>query len=336
MKAPFPDRRRFHRPEIRRQSAGRRSRRAGPDRPSRCRPSPPSSISPRRPSCCRPRTRSTPPQVRIFTPKAEMPFAGHPNVGTAFVLAASAGRGAATAWCSRRRRGLVPIDLTREDGVVVAARLAAPQPLTSVETVPAEIVAPAGSACGAGDIVGEPIVASTGNKFLFAEVTSREALATASYNAEIFRKHLPMERTVGVHLYVAGAEHGVDIQTPHVRAAVRRARGSGDRRRQCDPDRPAGASATRAPTSRCRRPSARASTWAGRAARRHGREEGRQGHRHLYRRPLRADAERHDRSRVNVVLCWGAPLQWRVMSWTARILRAHDAHQRRARCARSI
>ena len=24
--------------------------------------------------------------VRIFTPKAEMPFAGHPNVGTAFVL----------------------------------------------------------------------------------------------------------------------------------------------------------------------------------------------------------------------------------------------------------
>src|SRR3981189_643929 len=26
-------------------------------------------------------------EVRIFTPKGEMPFAGHPNVGTAFVLA---------------------------------------------------------------------------------------------------------------------------------------------------------------------------------------------------------------------------------------------------------
>src|ERR1700755_1105108 len=25
--------------------------------------------------------------VRIFTPRAEMPFAGHPNVGTAFALA---------------------------------------------------------------------------------------------------------------------------------------------------------------------------------------------------------------------------------------------------------
>ena len=26
-------------------------------------------------------------EVRIFTPRSEMPFAGHPNVGTAFVLA---------------------------------------------------------------------------------------------------------------------------------------------------------------------------------------------------------------------------------------------------------
>ena len=26
-------------------------------------------------------------RVRIFTPKAEMPFAGHPNIGTAFAIA---------------------------------------------------------------------------------------------------------------------------------------------------------------------------------------------------------------------------------------------------------
>ena len=28
-------------------------------------------------------------RVRIFTPSVEVPFAGHPNVGTAFVLAAN-------------------------------------------------------------------------------------------------------------------------------------------------------------------------------------------------------------------------------------------------------
>jgi trans-2,3-dihydro-3-hydroxyanthranilate isomerase len=29
-------------------------------------------------------------QVRIFTPRAELPFAGHPNIGTAYVLAKEA------------------------------------------------------------------------------------------------------------------------------------------------------------------------------------------------------------------------------------------------------
>lgn len=148
--------------------------------------------------------------VRIFTPKAELPFAGHPNVGTAFVLARM-GRGG-DRLVFEEIAGLVPLDVIRESGVVVATRLAAPQPLTLIETVPREIIA---SAVGLapGDIVGEPVVAATGTKFLFAEVTSRAALARALCNVEAFRKHLPMERTVGVHLHVAAAGDGVDIQT---------------------------------------------------------------------------------------------------------------------------
>ena len=141
--------------------------------------------------------------VRIFTPKSELPFAGHPNVGTAFVLARHGRSG--DRFVFEEGAGLVPLDLTRESGVVVSARLAAPQPLSLVETVPANIVAQA-AGLQPGDIVGEPVVASTGNKFLFAELRSREALKTASYNTEIFRKHLPMERTVGLHLYVKGTD----------------------------------------------------------------------------------------------------------------------------------
>jgi len=148
--------------------------------------------------------------VRIFTPRAELPFAGHPNVGTAFVLARM-GRGD-DRLVFEEIAGLVPLDVTREDGVVVATRLAAPQPLTLIETVAREIVA---SAVGLapGDIVGEPVIAATGTKFLFAEVASRAVLGKAVYNLEVFREHLPMERTVGVHLHVAAAEHGVDVQT---------------------------------------------------------------------------------------------------------------------------
>src|SRR6201996_4133450 len=71
-------------------------------------------------------------QVRIFTPRAEMPFAGHPNVGTAFVLA-RLGK------CHGRRIDrenmvfeekavLVPIALLKDGGAISGARLASPQP----------------------------------------------------------------------------------------------------------------------------------------------------------------------------------------------------------------
>lgn len=148
--------------------------------------------------------------VRIFTPKAEMPFAGHPNVGTAFVLARMGRSG--DRFVFEEKAGLVPLDLTRENGGVVAARLAAPQLLSLGETVAPGLVAQA-VGLDARDILGEPVVASTGNNFLFAEVSSRATLKAATYNTEIFRKHLPMDRTVGVHLYVAVKEEGVEVQT---------------------------------------------------------------------------------------------------------------------------
>jgi trans-2,3-dihydro-3-hydroxyanthranilate isomerase len=157
--------------------------------------------------------------VRIFTPKAEMPFAGHPNVGTAFVLA-RVGKAAGKPISGERmvfeeKAGLVVMDLTREEGIVVATRLAAPQPFTLGETITAEIVA---HGCGlATDQIEtathRPVIASTGNNFLFAEVKSRAVLKAASCNADVFAKHLPMARTVGVHLYVPAHEHGVEIQS---------------------------------------------------------------------------------------------------------------------------
>ena len=53
-------------------------------------------------------------EVRIFTPKAELPFAGHPNVGTAFVLATrggAPGRATDDRLVFEEKAGLVPLDL---------------------------------------------------------------------------------------------------------------------------------------------------------------------------------------------------------------------------------
>ena len=158
-------------------------------------------------------------EVRIFTPKAELPFAGHPNVGTAFVLA-RAGQSYGRAVAGDRlafeeKAGLVRMELTREGGVVVATRLAAPVPLSIGEEIAPEIVAEACS-LRPDDIkvaVHRPCIASCGIPLVFAELTSRAGLARAAVRTDVLAKHLPMERAVGIHLYVAAQEQGVEIQT---------------------------------------------------------------------------------------------------------------------------
>lgn len=68
-------------------------------------------------------------RVRIFTPAAELPFAGHPNVGTGFVLA---GRNkSADAMVFEEIAGLVTVRVQRApDGAPIAAEIDAPQSLT--------------------------------------------------------------------------------------------------------------------------------------------------------------------------------------------------------------
>jgi trans-2,3-dihydro-3-hydroxyanthranilate isomerase len=158
-------------------------------------------------------------QVRIFTPKAEMPFAGHPNVGTAFVLARAGvchGRKiTGDRLVFEEKAGLVPLDLTREQGTVVAARLAAPQKLALGDELAPETVAEICS-LDAGDIEARthrPVIASCGNNFVFAEVKSRAALAKATVRTDMLARHVPMARAVGIHLYCHAKEQGVEIQS---------------------------------------------------------------------------------------------------------------------------
>ena len=158
-------------------------------------------------------------EVRIFTPKTEMPFAGHPNVGTAFVLA-NAGeclgrKVAGDRLVFEEKAGLVPLDIVRNKGAVIASRLAAPQPLTLGDEVAVEIVAEACS-LKPDQIVTRahlPIIASCGVGFVMVELASRAALAAAQVRADVFARHLPMERAVGIHLYVPAKEGDLDIQS---------------------------------------------------------------------------------------------------------------------------
>lgn len=67
-------------------------------------------------------------QVRIFTPKAEIGFAGHPNVGTAWVLAQQ-GKDRDGVLRLEESGGLVEVTVERNEGRLTGCRVAAPQPL---------------------------------------------------------------------------------------------------------------------------------------------------------------------------------------------------------------
>jgi trans-2,3-dihydro-3-hydroxyanthranilate isomerase len=64
-------------------------------------------------------------RVRIFTPAAELPFAGHPVLGTAYVLGAA---GAQETVRLETGAGVIRIDLTRENGQIVSGRMRQPIP----------------------------------------------------------------------------------------------------------------------------------------------------------------------------------------------------------------
>ena len=67
-------------------------------------------------------------RMRIFTPKRELPFAGHPTLGTAFVLAAPLQLDEIRL---ETGRGVVPVRLEREGARIVFGRME--QPLPAVE-----------------------------------------------------------------------------------------------------------------------------------------------------------------------------------------------------------
>jgi trans-2,3-dihydro-3-hydroxyanthranilate isomerase len=157
-------------------------------------------------------------EVRIFTPKFEMPFAGHPNVGTGFVVA---GRGEAYGSAVgdplvfEEKAGLVPIEVLRDGDAIVGARLTAPQKLSRGDEIAVDVIVAACS-LSPGDIETRhhaPCIASCGTPFMFAEVRTRDALAGARPRSDIFAQNFPVDGTTGIHLYFRDGADGIDVRT---------------------------------------------------------------------------------------------------------------------------
>jgi len=155
-------------------------------------------------------------QVRIFTVNKEIPFAGHPNVGTAFVLATRATKPPARL-LFEEGAGLVPVEILQQDGRVVGAELTAPQPLKKLTPFSAEQAA-ACISLSSTDIRTDrhpPQIVSVGLPFLVVELASRDALRRARPDAAAFAGTFPCDGSDAVYLHtrdIPPAEKTSDLQ----------------------------------------------------------------------------------------------------------------------------
>ncbi|MET0677196.1 MAG: PhzF family phenazine biosynthesis protein [Bradyrhizobium sp.] len=155
-------------------------------------------------------------QVRIFTVNREIPFAGHPNVGTAFVVASQA-ETPPVRLLFEEEAGLVPVEIVTEQGRILSTEFTAPQALKRMSEVGAAQAA-ALLSLSAGDVKTDrhpPQVISVGLSFIAVELASREALRRARPDAAAFEETFPLDGADAVYLYtrdVPSDEKPCDLQ----------------------------------------------------------------------------------------------------------------------------
>jgi trans-2,3-dihydro-3-hydroxyanthranilate isomerase len=154
-------------------------------------------------------------RVRIFTVYTEIPFAGHPNVGTAFVLATQAVKPPAQLKFEEGA-GVVAVEILQREGSVVGAELTAPQLLTKLSQFSAEKAAPI-VLLSPDDIRTDrhsPMIVSVGMPFLVVELTTRDALRRARAEPTAFARALPCDGCYAIYLYTSDipATEACDLQ----------------------------------------------------------------------------------------------------------------------------
>jgi trans-2,3-dihydro-3-hydroxyanthranilate isomerase len=155
-------------------------------------------------------------QVRIFDPVHEMPFAGHPNVGTAVALANAGetfGRPIGDKVRFEEKVGLVEIDILRDGPTPVGARFIAPGMAEFGSMWEEEVISDV-----AGLDISEiqtarhlPQLVTLGIGFVFAEVANMAVLEHCAPRLDYFKTHLPIETADGLYLYARTGE-GPEIQ----------------------------------------------------------------------------------------------------------------------------
>ena len=140
----------------------------------------------------KPKNKDNTAKIKIFTPKNELPFAGHPNVGTGFLLSCFPnlipGKYSRNKMVFEEIAGLVNVIPEYNGATVVGSKIEAPNKFHKLETVPTSAIQNCietneGSIITSND---PPIVAGVGLDFVIAEVQNQEILNNARCNISAF------------------------------------------------------------------------------------------------------------------------------------------------------
>tara|TARA_B100001778_G_C18583150_1_gene628478 strand:- start:16 stop:927 length:912 start_codon:yes stop_codon:yes gene_type:complete len=140
----------------------------------------------------KPKNKDNTAKVKIFTPKNELPFAGHPNVGAGFLLSCFPnlipGNYSKNKMVFEEIAGLVNVIPQYNGATVVGSKIEAPNKFHKLETVPTSAIQNCietneGSIITSND---PPVVAGVGLDFVIAEVQNKEILNNARCNISAF------------------------------------------------------------------------------------------------------------------------------------------------------
>ncbi len=169
-------------------------------------------------------------RVRIFTPELEVPFAGHPTIGTAHVLVASGevpAAGDEMTVVLGENVGPVPVRIRLENGAPVHGQLTTAQlPEERVEVTDLEALASTLS-LRADDLVGgahAPAGVSCGLPFQLMPLKTAEAVARARLNMDAWSRVLEGKWAAWPMVFAMAHDDDQSTWPAHVQGADIRAR----------------------------------------------------------------------------------------------------------------
>lgn len=144
-------------------------------------------------------------KVRIFTPGRELPFAGHPVVGTAFVLARDNGQ---TDLRMELGIGTLRVQADPGDGTIGSAEMEQPVPTFEPprDADPAVLAGLVG--LDAADLAAETPaeVGSSGNPFLYVRLQSMDAVRRARGAADALGRYFAGHHHPALYVFCTGGE----------------------------------------------------------------------------------------------------------------------------------